>query len=97
MQWCLERSRTENPERSVIVIRDSSISHISNKDLEDLVVHIASNDKNYDLFYLSRHQDDCQKLINVNEYKYGIQTARTYEASRALRLYTSQSRVEILY
>lgn len=89
VQWCLEESRKSHPNRPVLVMRDSCITHMGIEKLRELIIDIMNDDNNYDIFYLSRWNDHCQKHIDFKTYADNVDVARTYAANGTQAIYFS--------
>ena len=92
IKLCLQQSQSS---RSVICIKDSSVTTIAPDDLERLCTYIQRRD--FDLFYLCRWQDFCQKITDISSVPgININIGRTYNPHGFQAVYFSQNGKDVL-
>jgi len=97
IKQCLERSYRSHPGRPVITIKDDSITNMSNRRLEDLMKYIERKEADYNLFYLCRWEDECQKMIDIKYIPFvDVQISRTYSPRGTQAIYFSREGRDIL-
>ncbi len=92
IKWCLNKSYSSYSDRGILIVDGNSISNISPRKLEDLMSYVYQKQEKYDLFYLCRWQDECQKITDIarNDF-FNIQTGRTYGPHGMQVVYFSNS------
>lgn len=88
--WCLAETSICHPDREVIYINGRSVSNVSKQKLEDLVIFMNKKSDNFDLFYMCRWNDDCQKMIDIKYYPFlDVNIGRTYSPQGLQAVYIS--------
>jgi len=89
--WCLDETHIYHPDREVIYISGNSVINTSKQKIEDLVTFINNKSDNFDLFYMCRWNDDCQKMIDVKYYPFlDVNIGRTYAPQGLQAVYISK-------
>jgi len=95
--WCLEETNIYHPDRDVLYIRGNSVSNICKQKLEDIVTFINNKCNSFDLFYMCRWNDDCQKMIDVKYYPFlDVHIGRTYSPQGLQAIYFSKKGRDII-
>lgn len=90
--WCMENSYKCNSSRDIIFIRSDSVSNISPQKLSDLISYVIHKNDLFDIFYLCRWEDECQKMINVKYVPYlDLSVGKTYTPKGLQSLYITNS------
>lgn len=71
-EWCLKDAKNRDDEQFVLVIKDTTYSHLRSKDLSKAICGILHDVE--DVVYLNRYQDQCEKFANELEFQF----VRTY-------------------
>ena len=97
VQWCLQKTSAKNPDRSVIFLKDSSITNTTSEKLTNLIKLITMMNADIDIFYLCRWYDACQQLTNITTLpEIDIKIARTYSPHGLQAMYFSPNGREIV-
>lgn len=96
VQWCLNES-LKNSDHGVLILKDSSIAGICKDHLLRLLEYIHLRDASFDLFYLCRWQDECQRMTDISDINgIDVKIGRTYSPMGIQALYFSRKGRDIL-
>lgn len=84
------RLQLKRPDRGVLFVRDTSVTNMSKQKLEDLITYIDGRQSYYDVFYLCRWEDECQKIIDTRHIPYlNVTVGRTYSPKGLQAIFVS--------
>lgn len=97
-QWCLMKAKNkmikDKQVNGVLVIKSSSITN-ANGDLIGRFINELNNCNDmFDIFYLCRWKDDCQKITDIKEI-INVKIGRTYAPSGLQSIYFSPRGVDV--
>jgi len=99
-QWCLTKAKEKNSKMkknsSVLLIKTSSTTKASNELIARFINELNNCNDTFDLFYLCRWKDECQKITDIREIEStNIKIGRTYFPSGLEAIYFSPSGIDI--
>ena len=94
-QWCFRNMK--NKLNSVLILRSTSLTNANEETISRFINELNRCKDNFDLFYLCRWKDECQKITDIREIEnIGIKIGRTYSPSGLQAVYFSPSGRNIL-
>lgn len=96
-QWCLSKAKNKLSKiQGALILKSSSITNASPDFIARFVNELNNSNDSFDLFYLCRWEDECQKITDIKEFhQLDVKVGKTYYPSGLQAIYFSPVGIDI--
>lgn len=97
IQWCLTKTKVEKRKvEGVIILKSDSVTNVNAEFMTRFINEINSINTSFDIFYLCKWKDDCQKMTDITSFsELNIKIGRSYAPKGLQALYFTPAGMSI--